>query len=231
MNRGVPRLLLLAAVFLPLPARSAEIPPNLRLETMNGNRFSLESLKGNVVVLDFWASWCVPCRTSFPALDALQEKYASRGLKVLGLTLETKDDAIIAFLEKVPVGFTILRDPTGYAGEMLNVVAMPTTFLLDTQGHVVARFEGGDPRVHAKIEAAVVTLLAGGNLPGSADVRVTSSLQATGAVRAWQRTYLADPIMRLDGDALTRILREHVHMSKEGSAGDGGASGGGCGCN
>ncbi len=231
MNRSVSRLLILAAISLPLSARSAEIPRNMRLETTNGNRFSLESLKGNVVILDFWASWCVPCRTSFPALDALQTKYASRGLKVLGLTLETRDDAIIAFLEKVPVGFTILRDPTGYAGEMLNVVAMPTTFLLDTQGRVVARFEGGDAGVHAKIEAAVVTLLAGGSLPGSADIRVSSSRQATGSVRAWQRTYLADPIMNLDGDALTRILREHVHMSKEGSAGDGGASGGGCGCN
>jgi thiol-disulfide isomerase/thioredoxin len=231
MNRSVSRLLLLAAISLPFSARSAEIPPNLRLETMNGNRFSLESLKGNVIVLDFWASWCVPCRTSFPVLDALQTKYASRGLKVLGLTLETRDDAIIAFLDKVPVGFTILRDPTGTAGEAFNVVAMPTTFLLDTQGRVVARFEGGDAGVHAKIEAAVATLLAGESLPGSADVRVSSSLRATGAVRAWQRTYLADPIMNLDGDALTRILREHVHMSKEGSAGDGGASGGGCGCN
>jgi len=198
---------------------------------MNEAPFSLESLKGSVVVLDFWAPWCVPCRASFPAMDALQRKYEKQGLRVLGLTLDGNDDAIIAFLEAVPVGFTILRDASGTAGEAFNVVAMPTTFVLDREGRITARFEGGGSVVHAKVEAAVATLLAGGTLGADAGVRVAHSVQATGDVKAWQRGYLADPIMNLDGDRFTQILREHIHASKEGAAGNGGAAGGGCGCN
>lgn len=213
------------------PLRGAEQAPTVRLRLMNETPFSLESLKGSVVVLDFWAPWCVPCRTSFPALDTLQRKYEKQGLRVLGLTLEPNDDAIIAFLNAVPVDLTILRDPSGRAGEAFNVVAMPTTFVLDRQGRIAARFEGGGTGVHAKIETAVATLLAGGTLGADAGVRVSPSVQATGGIKAWERGYLADPIMNLDGDRLTQVLRDHIHASKEGAAGNGGAAGGGCGCN
>jgi len=181
--------------------------------------------------LDFFASWCAPCRKSFPFLDGLQRKHASEGLKVVGLTLEEDDDAVTAFLESVPVDFTIARDTTEHAGEAFQVVAMPTTFLVDRDGRVAARFEGGDTSVHEKVESAVETLLAGGTLAPGTNVRVSSSLQAQGDLKAWQRGYLADPIMNLDGDPLTRIIREHIHASKEGASGDGGAAGGGCGCN
>jgi thiol-disulfide isomerase/thioredoxin len=198
---------------------------------MNDTPFPLDSLKGSVVVLDFWAPWCVPCRASFPALDALQRKYEKQGVRVLGLTLDTNDDAIVAFLNAVPVDFTILRDASGQAGEAFHVVAMPTTFVLDKVGRVAARFEGGGPAARAKLEAAVATLLAGGSLAADAGLRVAASAEATGPVKAWERGYLADPIMNLDGDRLTQVLREHVHASKEAAAGNGGAAGGGCGCN
>jgi thiol-disulfide isomerase/thioredoxin len=206
-------------------------PAGLKITDWQGRPFALDSLKGDVVILDFWASWCVPCRTSFPFLDSLQAKYASRGLRVVGLTLEEDDDAVHAFLDGVPVAFTIARDRSGRAGDAFGVVAMPTTFLLDRGGRVVARFEGGDKSVHERLEAAVLSLLSGGTLAPGTDVRVASSLEATGKVKAWRRGYLADPIMSLDGDAITRILREHIHASKEGAAGDGGPTGGGCGCN
>jgi thiol-disulfide isomerase/thioredoxin len=221
----------LAATLRCAPACGAEPAPAVRLRLMNETPFSLESLKGSVVVLDFWAPWCVPCRASFPALDALQRRYQKQGLRVLGLTLEAGDDAVIAFLDAVPVDFTILRDGSGLAGEAFNVVAMPTTFVLDREGRIAARFEGGGSAVHARIEAAVATLLAGGTLGADASVRVARSVQATGDVKAWQRGYLADPMMNLDGDRLTQVLREHIHASKEGAAGNGGAAGGGCGCN
>lgn len=225
-------LLLVAAVALVTFAAGPVVGEEpLQLQMLDGRSFSLASAQGNVVVLDFWAPWCIPCRKSFPFFDGLQAKYEAQGLRVLGLTLEERKDAIVSFLDSVPVRFTILRDPSGKAGEAFHVVAMPTTLLLDRDGRLAARFEGGDPAIHEKIEAAVATLLAGKTLSGGAGVRVSSSLHATGEVKAWQRGYLADPIMNLSGDRLTRVICEHVHASKEGAAGDGGASGGGCGCN
>ena len=225
----------LAALTVPAPAAEpAAAPaavPEVKIFTRDGKPLSLSADKGKVVLLDFWASWCVPCRKSFPFLDGLQTRYGKDGLKVVGLTLEEDDDAISGFLDEVPASFTIARDPTEAAGEAFGVVAMPTTFLIDREGRVAARFEGGDESVHTKIESAVATLLAGGTLPPGTDVRVAGSLEATGELKAWQRGYLADPIMNLDGDPLTRTIREHIHASKEGASGDGGAAGGGCGCN
>ena len=203
----------------------------LRLQTTEGAAFPMAALRGKVVVLDFWAPWCVPCRASFPFLDGLEARHKAAGFVVVGLTLDEDSDAISRFLESVPVGFPIARDPSGAAGEAFGVVAMPTTFLIDRDGSVAARFEGGAAAVHEKIEAAAEALLAGRPLPPGIDVRVAKSLQATRGVKAWQRGYLADPIMSLDGDPLTRTIKEHVHASKEAAAGDGGASGGGCGCN
>jgi thiol-disulfide isomerase/thioredoxin len=228
IGRLVLSLLLLVA---PAAGRAADPAPSPALQLLDGRSFSLRSLDGKVVVLDFWASWCIPCRTSFPFFDTLQRKYGPRGLSVVGLSLEENGDAIAAFLEEVPADFTIARDPTGKAGEAFDVVAMPTTFLLDRTGKVAARFEGGDKATHARLESAVAILLAGGTLPPGTDVRVSADLEATSGIKAWQRGYLADPIMSLDGDAVTRLFKEHIHASKEAAAGDGGASGGGCGCN
>ncbi|HEY7114919.1 MAG TPA: redoxin family protein [Thermoanaerobaculia bacterium] len=221
--------LLLAALSKDAPARDNS--PAVSLQKLDGAAFSLDSLRGNLVVLDFWASWCVPCRTSFPYLDRLQTQYAAKGVRVVGLTLETDGDAVQTFLDQVPVAFAIARDPSGRAGETFGVVAMPTTFLLDRDGRVAARFEGGDAKAHARLEAALDVLLSGRPLPPGSDLRVGAGLEATGVVKAWQRGYLADSFMNLDGDPITRQLREHIHASKEGAAGDGGAAGGGCGCN
>jgi thiol-disulfide isomerase/thioredoxin len=234
LRSGLELRKLLAAVVLAVlvsAPSAASGPADLDLRSVDGKAFSLASLKGRVVVLDFWASWCVPCRASVPFFDRLQATYGSAGLSVVGLTLEADDDAVAAFLEDVPPAFAIVRDPSGRAGEQFEVLAMPTTFLLDREGRVVARFEGSDHRVHDAIEAAAKTLLAGGALAPGTGVRVPKSLAATGDLKAWQRGYLADSIMSLNGTAATQIFREHIHASKEGAAGDGGPAGGGCGCN
>lgn len=212
-------------------SRSAEPAPDVAIHDLSGKPFSLASLRGKVVVLDFWASWCAPCRKSFPFLNSLQDRHAGEGLQVVGLTLEEDDEGVRKFLEAVPARFTIVRDPSERAGEEFGVVAMPTTILIDRDGRIAARFEGGDESVHGKIEAAAVMLLAGKTLAPGTGVHVAASLEATGDLKAWQRGYLADPIMNLDGDPLTRLIKEHIHASKEAAAGDGGAAGGGCGCN
>jgi cytochrome c biogenesis protein CcmG, thiol:disulfide interchange protein DsbE len=218
--------LLLAATALSAAGRG-DAAPAIQLMDSAGKPFSLEALKGQVVVLDFWASWCGPCRKSLPELDDLQTRFASQGVKVVGVSLDSDIGSVTGFLEKVPVRFTILHDPAGRTGEAYSVVAMPTTFLIDQEGRIAGRFEGG---AHVQEEAAAVAALLGGT-GITKEVRVASGLQATGSLKAWQRGHLADPIMNLDGDRLSAILREHIHASKEGAAGNGGVAGGGCGCN
>ena len=230
MTRWPLPVLLAAALAASTPAPATPPAPDITARTRDNAPFALSSLKGRVVLLDFWAPWCVPCRASFPFLDGLQAKYAAQGLSVVGLTLEERKEAVDAFLDAVPVRFPVVVDATGHAGEAFGVVAMPTTFLIDREGRISARFEGGAPAVHAKIESAVAALLAGSAVAGG-DVRVAASLEASGKVKAWRRGYLADPLMQLDGDPLTKLIKEHIHASKEAAAGDGGASGGGCGCN
>jgi cytochrome c biogenesis protein CcmG/thiol:disulfide interchange protein DsbE len=221
---------LLAAAALPAMPAAAQERPKLDLRDLQGRPFSLESLHGRVVLLDFWAPWCLPCRKSFPFLQSLQDKYEFEGLTVVGLTLDTDHEAIRDFLDETAVHFRVVTDPSQRSGDAFSVVAMPTTLLLDRQGNVVARFEGGGESVHRRIEKAIAPALSGAAL-SDADVRVSASLAATGAIKAWQRGILADPIMSLDGDILSKLLRDHVYASKEAAAGDGGAAGGGCGCN
>jgi thiol-disulfide isomerase/thioredoxin len=196
-------------------------------DTKNG-AFSLAGQKGKVVLVDFWASWCGPCRKSLPALDKLQAKYKDQGLVVVGVSLDDDVANAANFLDRVPVTFTILSDTVGTTAEAYHVVAMPTSFIVDTEGRIVARFEGGE---YTDVEEAIIQGLLKGIVKPQADVRVAAGLQATGSLKAWRRGHLADPFMDLDGDPLTALLREHIHASKEGSAGNGGAAGGGCGCN
>src|SRR5204862_270243 len=134
----------------------------LSMQDAKGAPVSLDTYQGRVVVLDVWAPWCAPCRASFPFLNDLHARYGPQGVAVIGLTLDDDAEAIAAFLAAIPASFPIARDPSGASGDALAVVAMPTTILIDKQGRIAARFEGGDPSLHPRIESAVRTLLAGG---------------------------------------------------------------------
>jgi|GEM_PF-882721 len=195
---------------------------------LQGRAHTLAETRGRVTLLEFWASWCVPCRKGFPFLEELQAKYAVDGLAVIALTLEEDGEAVQDFVEDHPSRFLIGRDPTGRAGEVFEVGAIPTAFLLDREGKILARFEGGTDSVHQGIEDAVGAVVSGEALDPA--LAAAAGAARTNAL-AWQREYLADPIMNLDGDVLSRSMREHVHASKEGAAGNGGVAGGGCGCN
>ncbi|HET6373537.1 MAG TPA: DUF4266 domain-containing protein [Candidatus Polarisedimenticolia bacterium] len=210
------------------PAADGE-PLCFSFSDLKGATHTLAEQRGDVVLLEFWASWCVPCRKGVPFLDQLQARYESAGFKILAMTLEEDTDAVTSFVASNPGKFMIGRDPTGHAGEVFEVAAMPTSILLDREGHVLARFEGGSESVHQQIEAAVQSALRGERPVSQPAAKRRRGPK--GNLRAWDRGYLADPIMNLDGDTLTRSMREHIHSSKEAAAGDGGVAGGGCGCN
>jgi len=210
-------------------AATSAPPPDFQFHDFAGGRHTLAEFRGHPVLLDFWASWCSPCRESFPYLDGLQARHVGNGLKVVAVSLDEDGAAARDFVDAVPVHFFVGRDPEGHGGELFDVAVMPTALLLDADGRVVARFEGGGLPVHRQIEDAVIALVRGAPLPDGATTVARKG--PSGNLRAWERGYLADPIMSLDGDPLGRLLSEHIHSSKEAAAGDGGVAGGGCGCN
>lgn len=94
------------------------------------------TLRGQVVLLDFWASWCAPCRLSFPVMDELRRQYADQGLVILAVNVDEDRADQEAFLKKVTVGFTVLRDAAHKLVAYADVAAMPTSFLVDRKGIV-----------------------------------------------------------------------------------------------
>jgi thiol-disulfide isomerase/thioredoxin len=97
---------------------------------------ALPEMAGHVVLIDFWASWCGPCKKSFPVLKELQEKFAARGLVTVGISLDEDKAAMDQFLKKNTVPFAIIRDAQGKSAEIFGVEKMPTSFIVGADGKI-----------------------------------------------------------------------------------------------
>jgi cytochrome c biogenesis protein CcmG/thiol:disulfide interchange protein DsbE len=102
----------------------------------------LASLRGKVVLLDFWASWCEPCRHSFPWLNEMQAKYAARGLVVIGVNVDRERAEADRFLHDVPAQFRIVYDPAGSLASHYDLPGMPVSYLIGPNGDIVGRHLG-----------------------------------------------------------------------------------------
>lgn len=102
----------------------------------------LSELRGKVVYLDFWASWCGPCKESFPVMNDLQKKYADKGLVILAVNVDEKAEAMKDFLKQNPASFTIVHDATKKLVGTASISSMPTSFVLGKDGKVVAIHKG-----------------------------------------------------------------------------------------
>lgn len=130
------RILLLAWTFNQA-AIAADTAPNFVLPTGSGT-VSLAALKGKVVYLDFWASWCPPCRKSFPWMSDLQQRYGKLGLAVVAVNVDKTRDLAAKFLSEVPAAFTVAYDPDGKAADSYHVPGMPSSFIIDRTGKIQA---------------------------------------------------------------------------------------------
>ena len=101
-----------------------------------------ENLRGKAVIVDFWASWCGPCKTSVPALEQLYQKYGKDGLIVVAVNLDDKRAAMEEFLKKNPVSFPVVRDANKQLVVRANIASMPASFVLDGDGKVYAVHNG-----------------------------------------------------------------------------------------
>lgn len=127
----------LISCFCIAPASAfAEQAPAFELSA-EGTDVKLSDYRGKVVYLDFWASWCDPCRRSFPWMNQLQSRYGSDGFAVVAVNLDESQQEAIKFLQQIPASFDIAYDPSGKTAEAYGLKAMPSSFLIDRNGHLV----------------------------------------------------------------------------------------------
>jgi thiol-disulfide isomerase/thioredoxin len=119
----------------------------------------LAAYEGKVVVVDFWASWCVPCRRSFPWLNTMHNKYADKGLVIVGVNLDQERSEAAKFLQDFPPSFRIYYDESKSLAKDFGVVAMPSSYLLGGDGEIRTRHYGFKVKKQDEYEAAIVEAL------------------------------------------------------------------------
>ncbi|WP_159084264.1 TlpA family protein disulfide reductase [Saccharobesus litoralis] len=140
-------------------AQAKQAPPINLPSLTHGQLTSLAQFKGKIVYLDFWASWCGPCKKSFPFMQELQQKYQDKGVEVVAISVdEVKDDAE-TFLKQQQADFTLLHDQNGKAASAFNVMAMPTSFLINSDGKIVATHLGFKSKTKDKIVKQINALV------------------------------------------------------------------------
>lgn len=123
----------------------------------------LGQFRGRVVVVDFWASWCQPCRRSIPWLNEMWARYGKQGLVVIGVNVDAKQSDAARFLREIPAEFRILYDPDGQLAERYHVPGMPASFVYDRAGHLAEQHLGFRDADRAPYEATLQKLLASSN--------------------------------------------------------------------
>jgi cytochrome c biogenesis protein CcmG, thiol:disulfide interchange protein DsbE len=114
-------------------------------------RVDLSTLKGSPVLLDFWATWCAPCRETMPIIEEMHQSYAGRGLQVLAISDETWDE-VEAFKKDTPYTYNVYVDPLGRANDAFNVMGIPHAVVLDKNGVVLF---AGHPGMREELRAAI----------------------------------------------------------------------------
>ena len=129
--------LLLATIMAVVPTLAGPTPaPAFRLDSMAGKPVSLDQYKGQVVMINFWASWCGPCRTEMPLLDKLHAKYKPMGFTMIGVNVEPDPSLAAKWLAATPVTFPILFDTKSEVSKLYSVAGMPSTVIIDRKGNL-----------------------------------------------------------------------------------------------
>ena len=119
----------------------------------------LSDLKGNVVFLNFWATWCGPCRVEMPSMEAIYNKYKEEGFEMLAVNCMEKQEDVLPFMEDNKFSFPVALDDEGKVGTAYGIQAIPTTFLIDREGKIILRLVGSinwdTPEFHSAIELLI----------------------------------------------------------------------------
>jgi peroxiredoxin len=122
---------------------STTAAPEWQLNDPDGQPVKLSDFKGKVVILDFWATWCPPCRAEIPGFVALQKQYAAQGLTVVGVSLDTAGASVVkSFMKNLGMNYPVVIGDEKIAADYGGVSAIPTTFVIDRNGNIVTSHQG-----------------------------------------------------------------------------------------
>jgi thiol-disulfide isomerase/thioredoxin len=140
---------LAATLLLTLPASGAGPAsgpaPQFTLDARGGSKISLTQYKGQVVMLNFWASWCGPCRQEMPLLENIYKKYNKMGFTLIGVNVEPDSKAAEGFLKATPVSFPVIYDKDSTVSKAYDVSGMPSTVIIDRKGNIRVLHRGYKP--------------------------------------------------------------------------------------
>ncbi len=135
------------------------LAPDWALESLDGDRLTLSGLRGQVVVLNFWATWCPPCRNEMPAIEEVYRTYRDQGLAVMAINVQEAEQQTRAFVDEMGLTFPVLPDRDGSVSTIYRVTSLPTTFVIDRAG-TIREIAVGGPLSRAYIASTVAPLLA-----------------------------------------------------------------------
>ncbi len=133
---------------------------DFELQDLKGNNIKLSSYRGKVVFLNFWATWCPPCRSEMPSMETLYKEYRDRGLEILAVDLQEDRERVEAFFKEYGLTFTALLDTSGKVGAMYGARSIPTTYIIDRKGFIVAGAIGSRDWASPEAKAYIEALLA-----------------------------------------------------------------------
>ena len=139
--------------------KNRQDPINFTLPLLGGRNASLSSYKGKVVILNFWATWCPPCRAEMPSMETLYQRFKNQGLEILAVDLGEERSEVQQFINNNRYTFPVLLDLDGKNITRYGVSGIPTTYILDREGKIIARIVGSIQWDNPKIIAAFEALL------------------------------------------------------------------------
>ncbi len=163
MNWNTKTLIMLLLLLLGTgPGSAREVSgaaPDFTLKSRSGENLKLSEFRGEVVMINFWASWCGPCRQEMPLLDELYQRYHPMGFTILGVNVDQDREAALRLLKEIPVNFPILFDEDNKVSERYELMAMPSTVMVDRDGNMRFVHLGYLPGYEQEYEAQIKALL------------------------------------------------------------------------
>jgi len=143
------------------PQAERSAAPGFVAERLDGGKSALNDFKGKVVLLNFWATWCMPCRQEMPSMETLRQKYNEKDLLVVAISIdEGTKSQVASFIKRLKLGFPVLLDPEGEVSALYKVSGLPASYLIDRDGKLISRIVGSEDWASAEAFSLMDTLLA-----------------------------------------------------------------------